>query len=75
MCPPRYVPEQSEFHDPEGVFIICTLWLVSVLAQMDRLEEAEALFGRVTETANTSGSLLRNSIQTRVRCWRTFPRT
>ena len=51
----RYVPEESEFHQPEGVFIICTLWLVNVLAQMGRNEEAEALFSRVTETANDLG--------------------
>ncbi len=51
----RYVPEESEFHQPEGVFIICTLWLVNVLAQMGRQEEAEALFSRVTETANDLG--------------------
>jgi len=51
----RYVPEKSEFHQPEGVFIICTLWLVNVLAQMGRREEAEALFSRVTESANDLG--------------------
>jgi GH15 family glucan-1,4-alpha-glucosidase len=51
----RYVPEESEFHQPEGVFIICTLWLVNVLAQMGRQEEAETLFSRVTETANDLG--------------------
>jgi GH15 family glucan-1,4-alpha-glucosidase len=51
----RYVPEQSEFGQPEGAFIICTLWLVNVLAQMGRQEEAEALFSRVTETANDLG--------------------
>src|SRR2546428_7283683 len=51
----RYVPEESEFHQPEGVFIICTLWLVNVLAQMGRQDEAEALFSRVTETANDLG--------------------
>ncbi|TMD84655.1 MAG: glycoside hydrolase family 15 protein [Chloroflexi bacterium] len=51
----RYVPEESEFHRPEGVFIICTLWLVNVLAQMGRIDEAEALFSRVTETANDLG--------------------
>ena len=51
----RYVPEESEFHQPEGVFIVCTLWLVNVLAQMGRLEEAEALFSRVTESANDLG--------------------
>jgi GH15 family glucan-1,4-alpha-glucosidase len=51
----RYVPERSELHEPEGVFIICTLWLVNVLAQMGRIDEAEALFSRVTETANDLG--------------------
>ncbi len=51
----RYVPEESEFHEPEGVFIVCTLWLVNVLALMGRLGEAEALFSRVTETANDLG--------------------
>lgn len=51
----RYIPEESEFHQPEGAFIICTLWLVNVLAQMGRLDEAEALFSRVTETANDLG--------------------
>ena len=51
----RYVPEESEFHQPEGVFIICTLWLVNVLAQMGRIDEAEDLFSRVTESANDLG--------------------
>jgi GH15 family glucan-1,4-alpha-glucosidase len=51
----RYIPEESEFHQPEGVFIICTLWLVNVLAQMGRKDEAEDLFSRVTETANDLG--------------------
>jgi GH15 family glucan-1,4-alpha-glucosidase len=51
----RYVPEESEFHEPEGTFIICTLWLVNVLAQMGRMGEAEELFSRVTETANDLG--------------------
>ena len=53
----RYVREESEFHEPEGAFIVCTLWLVNVLAMMGRLEEAEALFGRVTESANDLGLL------------------
>jgi GH15 family glucan-1,4-alpha-glucosidase len=51
----RYIPEESEFHQPEGVFIICTLWLVNVLAHMGRQDEAEELFSRVTETANDLG--------------------
>jgi GH15 family glucan-1,4-alpha-glucosidase len=51
----RYLPEESEFQQPEGAFIVCTLWMVNVLAQMGRLEEAEALFSRVTESANDLG--------------------
>lgn len=51
----RYIPEESEFHEPEGAFILCTLWLVNVLAQMGRMGEAEELFSRVTETANDLG--------------------
>ena len=51
----RYAHEESEFHEPEGAFIICTLWLVNVLAQMGRMEEAEELFSHVTETANDLG--------------------
>ncbi len=51
----RYIPTQSEFGEPEGVFIICTLWLVNVLAQMGRKQEAEELFSKVTETANDLG--------------------
>jgi GH15 family glucan-1,4-alpha-glucosidase len=51
----RYVPEESEFHQPEGAFIICTLWLVNVLAQMGRIDEAEDMFSRVTESANDLG--------------------
>jgi alpha,alpha-trehalase len=51
----RYRPEESEFHQPEGRFIICTFWLVDVLAQMGRQAEAEELFSRVTEAANDLG--------------------
>jgi len=51
----RYKPEDSEFNQPEGMFITCTFWLVDVLAQMGRQEEAEELFGRVTEAANDLG--------------------
>src|SRR5438067_2317795 len=51
----RYVPQESEFRQHEGVFVICTLWLVNVLAQMGRRDEAEALFSRVTESANDLG--------------------
>jgi GH15 family glucan-1,4-alpha-glucosidase len=53
----RYAPQKSEFHEPEGAFIICTLWLVEVLALMGRQQDAEELFGRVTEAANDLGLL------------------
>jgi GH15 family glucan-1,4-alpha-glucosidase len=51
----RYKPEDSEFHQPEAIFLTCTFWLVDVLAEMGRQEEAEELFGRVTEAANDLG--------------------
>ncbi len=53
----RYLPQDSEFQQPEGVFIICTFWLVMVLAQMGRQQEAEELFSRATEAANDLGLL------------------
>jgi GH15 family glucan-1,4-alpha-glucosidase len=51
----RYIPEKSEFHEPEGAFVICTFWMVEVLALMGRRQEAEELFSRVTEAANDLG--------------------
>jgi GH15 family glucan-1,4-alpha-glucosidase len=51
----RYRGAESEFHEREGVFVICTLWLVNVLCQMGRKDEAAELFSRVTEAANDLG--------------------
>ena len=51
----RYEGPSSEFGQDEGAFLICSFWMVDVLAQMGRLREAEELFARVTETANDLG--------------------
>jgi GH15 family glucan-1,4-alpha-glucosidase len=51
----RYEGRASEFGEDEGAFLICSFWLVDVLAQMGRRAEAEDLFARVTETANGLG--------------------
>ncbi len=40
---------------PEGVFLLCTLWLVEVLAMQGRQDEAEALFDSVSRLANDVG--------------------
>lgn len=39
----------------EGVFLICNCWLAQCLAEMGRLEEAQALLKRIEETANPLG--------------------
>ena len=51
----RYRPSESEFGEPEGTFLICTAWMVRALAMLGRLEEAEDVFSRLTETANDLG--------------------
>jgi alpha,alpha-trehalase len=51
----RHLGTESEFAQDEGAFLICTFWLVDVLAQMGRTDEAEELFARVGRTANDLG--------------------
>jgi GH15 family glucan-1,4-alpha-glucosidase len=52
---------QTDGHDGleghEGVFLICTFWLVEVYALQDRMDEAEALFERLLALANDLGLL------------------
>src|SRR4029077_14227574 len=51
----RYVGSESEFGSSEGAFLVCSFWLVDVLAQMGRVDQAEKLFARVSRTANDLG--------------------
>jgi GH15 family glucan-1,4-alpha-glucosidase len=51
----RHVEGVSGFEHGEGAFLVCSFWLVDVLAQMGRNEEAAQLFARVSRTANDLG--------------------
>ena len=51
----RYRPRRAG--RPEGAFIACGFWMVSVLALMGRVPEAERLFARQLELANDVGLL------------------
>jgi GH15 family glucan-1,4-alpha-glucosidase len=51
----RYAAEESEFQEPEGAFLVCTAWMIRALCRMGRTQEADALFSRLTETANDLG--------------------
>ena len=53
----RHVGATSEFGEDEGAFLICSFWLVDVLAQMGRQRDAEALLTRVARCANDLGLL------------------
>lgn len=56
----RYLNDADDVgaeHDgsEEGVFLLCTCWLVEVLALMGRHDEATELFGRLVATGNDLG--------------------
>lgn len=42
-------------NDDEGVFLLCTFWLVEVLAMQGRIDDATALFERAIATGNDLG--------------------
>jgi alpha,alpha-trehalase len=51
----RHIGLESEFGQDEAAFLVCSFWLVDVLAQMGRSDEAEELFARISRTANDLG--------------------
>ena len=54
----RYGPDDGDDTvDPsrEGVFLLCSCWLVEVLAMQHRVAEARALFARIVGVANDVG--------------------
>lgn len=53
----RNVAQDSEFGQEEGAFLVCSFWLVDVLAQMGRVRDAEALLVRASRCANDLGLL------------------
>ena len=54
---PARPSEESETvrGDDEGVFLLCTCWLVQVLAMQGRVEEATELFERIVAVGNDVG--------------------
>jgi alpha,alpha-trehalase len=53
----RYLPEASPdgLEGEEGAFVLCSFWLVDILADQGRLEEAEALFESLCGRVNHLG--------------------
>jgi len=53
----RYLPEASPdgVNGEEGAFVLCSFWLVDILADQGRIEEAEALFESLCDRANPLG--------------------
>jgi GH15 family glucan-1,4-alpha-glucosidase len=48
-------PGTGQANDDEGVFLLCTFWMVEVLAMLGRDDEATALFERAIGTGNDLG--------------------
>jgi GH15 family glucan-1,4-alpha-glucosidase len=46
---------EVETHDREGVFLLCSFWLVEVLAMQGRVADSRALFEQLVGTANDVG--------------------
>ncbi|MEZ5081486.1 MAG: glycoside hydrolase family 15 protein [Thermoleophilia bacterium] len=56
VAPDGFLRRFDRGDDPnEGVFLLCSFWLVEVLALQGRGDEARALFDRLTRTANDLG--------------------
>jgi GH15 family glucan-1,4-alpha-glucosidase len=55
----RYRVEATDdgFHEEEGTFVLCSLWLAIALCQIGDLEGARAVFERVVSCANDLGLL------------------
>ena len=53
----RHIARDSEFGQEEGAFLVCSFWLVDVLAQMGRAREADELLVRASRCANDLGLL------------------
>lgn len=50
----RYT-QNDDFGKPENAFIICSFWMVNALYLVGRKKEAEALFEKAKQTANSLG--------------------
>jgi GH15 family glucan-1,4-alpha-glucosidase len=55
----RYRPEHTSdgLRGGEGTFVVCSFWLVDALTMIGRVDEAEALFGRLLSLRNDVGLL------------------
>nr|WP_299242282.1 glycoside hydrolase family 15 protein [uncultured Halomonas sp.] len=49
--------KEESLAEGEGAFLVCCFWLVDNLILLDRLEEAEALFGKLMNVRNDLGLL------------------
>lgn len=47
--------ENDEFKGKEGAFVLCSFWMISALAIMERVDEAEKLFRKFEEYLDENG--------------------